>query len=570
MSDAAPPDWFDNGPPPEAYDLPAGPASAGQRGGGGKRQRPAMSQDETLAATTDFLTWLSSRETRAELQLVLPDHVDPDIFIATAKTAVLNRPELLRDDLRPSLLRAIERAATQGLRPDGKEGALVARWDTEANRFQICWQPMVWGITKLGRETGAIRTIRAVIVFHGEPFRIIQGDEDRIEHEVQPDIVEEAYRALNAGRDNHGNPIARPNDFLARVRAAYCVITGTDGAVTKRWMTRERLISLRDASKSAKGPWNSRWIDEMICKGVILFTSKWINLDTSSAPAKRFLAALTTDMEVDFDRDHAVPPPPPVSALPAPGPKLDNLEDLLGREREKMPVGGTVPAGIQEDGGFGGPSTSAAPPPTEPRDNHPGACAAPPLGAPVEASGGVEEAGGPGHVSGSPAPNPMAPPSADPRDKPGACSAGPASAADQGSAETPGGGAQTPPGATLQQRVDAALREIASRPSDAVARMTAGRNYCAFVKELTDAGATNLLELLASAVQQKAAQPTETENLALSDIRSTKSWTALGELERNAAFKSRVAALPPAARSRVATAIRDQYGSFGPGGDYGP
>lgn len=345
-----PPSWMDDAPPvdPGAYGQPAGGQRGSQRNGG-RVAAPKMTPEQIAAAAEDFYAWLLHKDTAAQLRMMLPDHVDLDVFTSTCKTAVLNRPHLLREDLRQSLLVAIMKAAAQGLKPDGKEGALVVRYDSEAHGYAAVWQPMVWGVAKLGRETGAIKQIRAVIVFHGEAFRIIQGEEDRIDHEVDPDIVDEAYGALNAGLDEHKNPKANPAEFFKRVRASYCFITGTDGTVTRRYMTKQRLISLWEASKAANGPWNSRWIDEMILKGVILFTSKWINLDTTSAAAKRFQSALMTDMEIDFDRqgligrtapeDHA--PVQQQAMLPPPTDKLGSLEDVImgaGKIREKVSV----------------------------------------------------------------------------------------------------------------------------------------------------------------------------------------------------------------------------------------
>lgn len=334
-----------NDGPPNWDDMPPGDYPGGGGGGGGKRRAnaPQMTPEQMAQASTEFYAWLEEPKTISDLRVVLPDNVDPHVFIQTAKTAVLNKPQLLRESLRQSLLVSIMKAAKQGLLPDGKQGALVPRYDTDSSSYQVAWQPMVWGIVKLGRETGAIKQIRAVIVFNGEEFDIIQGEEDRIEHKVDIDIVEEAYAALNGGKTTHG-PLAKPKEFFDRVRAAYCFITATDGTVTKRYMTRQRLVSLWETSKATNGPWNSRWIDEMILKGVILFTAKWIDLDPNSAPAKRFQAALMTDMEVDFDRQGQAleaPDKPAQAALPAPD-KLTAMEDaIIGRMmfgREKVPA----------------------------------------------------------------------------------------------------------------------------------------------------------------------------------------------------------------------------------------
>ena len=370
MSDG-PPNWDDI--PPADYGQPSG--GGGGNRGGKKPRPPAMTAQEMATASGDFYAWLGTAATQAQLKVVLPDHVDLPLFIATAKTAVLTKPQLLRENMRPSLLVAIMKAASQGLLPDGKQGALVPRYDNEAGGYIVAWQPMVQGIIKLGRETGAIKSIRAMIVFRGENFHVLGGEEDRIQHEIDIDIVDEAYAALNGGRDNHGNPIARPAEFFARVRAAYCFITGVDGTVTRRYMPHQRLVSLWESSKAANGPWNSRWIDEMILKGMILFTAKWLNLDGESVQAKRFQAALMTDMEIDFDRQgqpQQIAAPAdrvPQAALPAPADKLGSLEDAIGKTKVPARTNGVVPPTARNvPGAQGGGERIATPaPPPAPK-----------------------------------------------------------------------------------------------------------------------------------------------------------------------------------------------------------
>lgn len=389
MNGGPPPDW-DEAPPasPDDYGQPSGGKGGGGGNGGqrgGKRQGPpALTKDEIAQLSEDFYAWLETPETLRQLTMLLPDHVDAKVFVATAKTAVLTKPKMLRETMRASLLLAIMKAAAMGLLPDGKQGALVERYDSDSKEYLIAFQPMVWGIAKLGRETGAIKTIRAMLVFRGEKFRVLAGEEDRIEHEVDPDIVEEAYAALNGGKDQWGNPAAKPAEFLARVRASYCFITAPDGTITRRWMTHNRIMSLYESTKAGKGPWSGRFIDEMILKGVILFTSKWINLDQNTAEAKRFQSALMTDMDIDFNRQGQIAAPaeqedrperPTQAALPPPFDKLSTLEDqIMGgmtdkvtNAREKAPAtnvseGGPVAAKQDRAGATGGGDGRVTPP----------------------------------------------------------------------------------------------------------------------------------------------------------------------------------------------------------------
>lgn len=303
---------------------------------------PAMTADQLRGLVKEFSDWLASAECQAELKKVLPATIKIENFIMAAQTAVLKNPKLLRPDLRPSLMIAIMAAADVGLVPDGKEGALIIRkvWDADAQQSleQVFWQAMIWGIVKLGRETGAIKAIRANIVFHGEHFRVIQGEQDIIEHEVNPTYVENAHRALASGVDNYGNLLANVDGFMSKVSAAYCIIDDAKGNRTRRWMTGARIVSLMGMSKAKTGPWNSRFVDEMILKAVMLYTTKWIDLDLTSGPARRFQAALLADLEIDFNEEgaerstHRSEPP----RLEAPGMVLDAFEKLHTPQKETV------------------------------------------------------------------------------------------------------------------------------------------------------------------------------------------------------------------------------------------
>lgn len=364
MSDLEPPDWFDSAPPP----------SGGEGEGGGRRRRPQvpkLTPDQISVEAGAFFTWLTAPDRVTEFKILLPEKTAPAVFIDACKTAVTKKPQYLRPDWRPSLMMGVMDAANCGLMPDGKEGAIVPRYDSDAHETRLVFQPMVWGIVKLGRETGAIKSIRAKIVFFGEPFRVLEGETDIIEHEANPDISEAAYTDLYGGLDKvTGNVIAKPDVFMGHVRAAYCFIVGTDGTVTKRWMTRARLVILKNASRAKNGPWNSAWIDEMILKAVILYTTKWINLDVDTASARRFQSALAIDAAADIADDDAIERPDHSEplALAAPGPKLDMFAEMFSSSaKEKASV-----VDRQEPIQASVPSTAtAAPkePDTPPADN---------------------------------------------------------------------------------------------------------------------------------------------------------------------------------------------------------
>lgn len=334
MSDT-PPNWVVDGPPDGA---PAS-APAAYRGNGNdpqpRRQVPVATGEDGAA----FLAWLNSQKTKRDLGAMLPDYLPVEQFISVAKDAATSNPKLLAPNVRPSLLRAIGRAAKMGLRPDGREGALVPRYDAETRSYGIVWQPMVWGIIKLGRFTGAIESIRPVIVFIGETFEIEEGDEQIYRHKVDRAIVAEAYRALYGGMERDGNrerQLVQPNEFFDRVDCAYCIIRSRDGVVTKRWMPKDRIALIRNM-QGKNTPWHGPFLDEMINKTTMLFTSKHLDLDITNPSTLRFRDAMDHDMQLDFDASKAI-------GAPVPGgvgrigyeTKLDAIERAGGRSKEKV------------------------------------------------------------------------------------------------------------------------------------------------------------------------------------------------------------------------------------------
>lgn len=351
---------MNDGPPPGFDDAP--PFDPGQSVARSPQSArpPATRQAPQTSATSipDFYDWLTSREARGELNVVLPDYVDVDQFIATAKDAAINNPKILADNLRPTLMRALFKAAKVGLRPDGREGALIPRYDTIARTYVIVFQPMVQGIIKLGRLTGAIESIRPVIVYRGEHFEIEEGDVQIYRHKVDRQIVSDAYKALYGGmtKDNHPRIITNSNDYFARVDCAYCIIRSKDGTVTKRWMPQTRINLIR-VQQGLNTPWYGAWCDEMISKTIILFTTKHVDLDISNPATGRFREAMQHDLDIDFEnaRDAEQLPAPQAVGMIGQTTKLDQFERQFGKpDNEKVsvqtPLGGREPPHVARQG----------------------------------------------------------------------------------------------------------------------------------------------------------------------------------------------------------------------------
>ncbi len=308
-----------------------------------------------------------------EIKLLLGPDVDYDRFASTTREVLKQKPDLLEPTpaFRNSLFFSLKKAAKQGLEPDGVQGALIPRYNSDAKCMLVQWQPMVRGVMLAAKRVG-IKKITADYVLVGEPFRHLRGDDERIEHEWKADIREKAYSFLRQIRLGAPDPNAPPDEqkptmqigrdfdaFWDMIAAAYAVFTLADGEKVRRAMPRTRLLLLRDASKSKGGsPWWGPFVDEMIVKCPIHFTAKHVPMDVADPERRarilRFKDILDDGMEADFEDDGGddrpmiegraerdPPPPANVASLPAPnlGDKLAQFENLGDDQRERVSVG---------------------------------------------------------------------------------------------------------------------------------------------------------------------------------------------------------------------------------------
>lgn len=184
-----------------------------------------------------------------QVKSLLPEHVSFERFERVVRMAVNKNKALLGCEPR-SLFTACINAAADGLLPDGREGAIIPR------KGVACWQPMVAGLMKLARNSGDIASISAQVVFEGEKFRFVLGDEERIEHER--DLTKTGGRII----------------------AAYAVARLKDGSdPIREVMSWQQIEKVRNVSMAKSGPWNE-WPDEMARKSVIRRLSKRLPMST--------------------------------------------------------------------------------------------------------------------------------------------------------------------------------------------------------------------------------------------------------------------------------------------------
>lgn len=197
---------------------------------------------------------------RDKFKASLPKHIPVERFERTVITAMNLNPELAAADRR-SLFNAATKAASDGLLPDGREGALVIFNDRKTGKKMVQWMPMVAGIIKKLRQSGEIASIAARVVYQGEidagRFKyIIDDGAERLTHE--PMLWGDRGKAV----------------------LVYATARFKDGTVQNEPMTMADVEKARAVSRTGKseyGPW-AQWFDEMARKTAIRRLAKYLPL----------------------------------------------------------------------------------------------------------------------------------------------------------------------------------------------------------------------------------------------------------------------------------------------------
>ena len=254
-------------------------------------------------ATTEIRQQLKTME--AQFAAVLPKHVTPERFTRVVVTAIQNSPELVECDRR-SLLNACMRAATDGLLPDGRLGAIVVFRDRKRNIKTAQWMPMIAGLRQKVRNSGEITDWTAHVVHERDEWDYQEGDNPHIHHKPSPGIRGE-------------------------VIAAYSIARYKTGEISREWMWREELDDARRMSKSEHGPWED-WEDEMYRKTVARRHAKVLPMSTD-------VEGMLTDPAPEEDRETARSlPPSTVREIPSINDALDMLSAPAARRRTRAPA----------------------------------------------------------------------------------------------------------------------------------------------------------------------------------------------------------------------------------------
>ena len=250
-------------------------------------QQLATSPKKQLAATIKTM--------KPTFMQALPPNIDPDRFTRVVMNAVQNDPALLEAD-RQTLFNACNRAAQDGLLPDGREGKIVV-FNTKINDRWVKaaqWMPMVGGLRKLAAKHGF--SIDAQVVFANDEFVYEMGDEPRIVHRP-PSLGQSRGEAIGV----------------------YAVATNTvTGEKYREVMDKDAIEKVRAASKGAdKGPWKDWW-DEMARKTVVKRIYKMLPIAFDEYDA----GVIQRDNEQDYAFGAAAQPEPTAEEpVAAPAPK---------------------------------------------------------------------------------------------------------------------------------------------------------------------------------------------------------------------------------------------------------
>lgn len=206
--------------------------------------------NKALTPIDNFKQQIASAQVQSNLREFMPNEKAMKKFTAVTIRAVQENPALLDAD-RKSLFLACQRAAQDGLMPDGREAALVPYGK------EIQYQPMIQGIRKKLAQAGF--DIRADIVYERDEFSFESGDNPQIIH--------------------------RPNVFGDRGKIIGAYAIATDLNTGEKWretMSIEELERVRNAARSKNSPAWTTWKTEMYRKTVAKRLRKYLPISDDS------------------------------------------------------------------------------------------------------------------------------------------------------------------------------------------------------------------------------------------------------------------------------------------------
>lgn len=246
-----------------------------------RKTETTTSAFELVRSTIDMST--------ASITDLLPKGYDVERFKRITLLAVQQTPQLM-EATRKSFHKAMLEAATDGLLPDGREAAIVCYRDKRTQSLVAQYQPMVWGIVKLVRQSGLLLDLNAYVVREGDAF--------------------DFYVDENGPHFKHSPALGNSD---APINAAYAFARVTNGGCYVEVIDSVELMRFRTLSKSRSddSPWG-KWFDEMAKVRAIKRLCKRLPMSTDA------IEALQRDNLRDIEHDgDSVPRANPLDAMNA-------------------------------------------------------------------------------------------------------------------------------------------------------------------------------------------------------------------------------------------------------------
>jgi recombination protein RecT len=183
-----------------------------------------------------------------------------DRFMAVFRRALIKNPDLLLCDA-GSVVEACINACTDGLLPDGRQGAIVIYSVNVAPRNQpkryvkkANWQAMFQGMADVAYASGNFQSIQSRVVYDGDEWSYALGDDERIHH----------------------RPMARPaGEATPKIIAAYAIARTVNGGVFREVFEGADIEKVNAVSQAMSGP-GKKWPEEMARKGPFRRMWKWL------------------------------------------------------------------------------------------------------------------------------------------------------------------------------------------------------------------------------------------------------------------------------------------------------
>lgn len=327
-------------------------------------QKP-MTPAERSRAKMDALIH-AVQDRASQLETLLRDSgISFDRFVEVFRRALIRNPDLMEADA-ASVIEACMNACTDGLLPDGRQGAIVVYRVNVAKRRQdpaqyvkkAQWQPMYQGLLDVAYRAGNFKSIEARVVYAGDKFSYQLGDKPKITHvparrargEAQPEIV-----------------------------AAYATAITVNGGVFREVMEGFDLEKIQKVARAQSGP-GKDWPEEMSRKAPLRRMWKYLpkneamnriadhdddNFDLEQLGDEEAAAAPERKIQRGFGKPAPQPAPPAPALTQSADPVMDMAMDVVGDEEgEPLDAGASDP----------GPSNEAAKsdtPAREPADEQP-------------------------------------------------------------------------------------------------------------------------------------------------------------------------------------------------------